>query len=273
VILSGSINLFDGSELLRAQLTALRGELDHVSVIFQERSNRGARSLVPLAPLLRDLVDDGLVDEFVRCEPSLPTEPVLHESRKRTLGLDLARARGATHYLSLDVDEFYRPSELATAKAQVEQHGWDATACCVQDYHAGPCYRRVGLTRYLGMDLHVPLICEIGDRMRYDPALPYFCCIDPSRRTPFRSAHAFPPSEIVLHHMTTVRGSRASLVQKFANSTSRSRFQQPAELADLVWRWSPATRRTPRVEIVADEFSIQQELDRSPERLRERSVL
>jgi hypothetical protein len=258
VILSGSVNLFDGAELLPALLRVLRDELDHVSVVYQECSNWGSPIETDFGVTLRDLVGEGWVDEILCYEPGrLRGAPKQHEARKRTLGLDLARAAGATHFISLDVDEFYRADELRRAKALIVHYRYDATTCRIQDYHSRPIFRCVGLSRYLGMDLCVPLIYEIGDRQAFDVALGYFCCVDPSRRLPYTKPYLFPPDEILMHHMTTIRRSRASLAAKFANSSSRSVYESHWDLADLVWDFDPRRARSPRVEIVADEFDIE----------------
>ncbi len=257
MILSGSINLFDGAELLPPLLRTLRPVLDHISVVYQLRSNRGNRHDPEMGLILSEVRRDGLLDDLACYQPDQQgLSPARHEARKRTIGLDLARRAGATHFMSLDVDEFYRPAELALARRQVEIHGYDATACRVQNYHRRPTYRCVGLDTYLGHDLYVPLICEIGGGV-FDPGIEYFCCVDPTRRLPYTNPHIFGTDEMVMQHMTTVRRSHASLVAKFANSSSRSPFEDPVELADLVWNFEPSADRRPLVEAVVDEFGVE----------------
>ena len=53
MILSASINLFDGEELLDAKLRALRSEIDHISIVYQTRSYVGN----PCSPLLLEILD------------------------------------------------------------------------------------------------------------------------------------------------------------------------------------------------------------------------
>jgi hypothetical protein len=258
--LSASINLFDGHELLPALLRNLRADVDHLSVVYQMMSWYGEPASIDLAPLLGALHRDGWIDEAVAYDrEALPNATVkAHEARKRSIGAELGRSAGASHHLSLDVDEFYRASELRWAKQAIDRDGWDVTVCRFGDYHARPTYRCVELARFHGIDLFVPFICEIEPSTRVDAALDFFCAVDPSRRLPCRRPFVFPPDRLRMHHMTTVRGSRESLVSKFVNSSSRSIFalEDPRDLASLVRRFDPSRDGAPRVTVVADEFGI-----------------
>jgi hypothetical protein len=258
MILSGSINLFDGAELLPALLEVLRSELDHISVVYQLHSNYGNRADPEHTAALTELARRGWVDDVLYYHPEHARGPaVRHETRKRTLGLHLARRAGATHFITLDVDEFYRAAELRQAKHEVELNGFDVTACRVQNYHCRPTYRCVGLDRYVGLDLHVPLIHEIGEHRAFDPSVEYFCCVDQTRRMRYAKPYRFPAEVIVMHHMTTVRRSWQSLVEKFTNSSSPSPFITPTELANLVWAFKPGPASRPSVDVVLDEFRIE----------------
>ena len=65
MILSASINLFDGEELLDAKLRALRSEIDHISIVYQTRSYTGNPCSPQLLGILDHLSKQGLVDELL----------------------------------------------------------------------------------------------------------------------------------------------------------------------------------------------------------------
>jgi hypothetical protein len=115
------------------------------------------------------------------------------------------------------------------------------------------------LATCFGADLYVPFITAVGPGTRYDATLDYFCAVDPSRRTMAARSHAFAPSALLMHHMTTVRASVDSLTTKFANSTSRPPvcLEEPDLLARHVWQFDPRLDRAPVVDVVDDEFGIE----------------
>ena len=152
MILSVSINLFDGEELLEPMLRALRTEVDHVSIVYQTRSYSGNPCSPILLPILRTLVKQGLVDQLLeyKCEPTPNEDRQIYEAEKRTLGLELASRYGATHFISLDADEFLLPEAIAFAKQQVINYGYDATACKLIDYWVSPRYQIPGMAQAWG---------------------------------------------------------------------------------------------------------------------------
>jgi hypothetical protein len=143
MILSASINLFDGEELLDAKLRALRGEIDHISIVYQTRSYTGNPCSPQLLGILDHLLKQGLVDELLeyQFEPDPFANPQIFEADKRTRGLELARKFGATHFITMDADEFILPEAMAYAKQQVIEHGYDATACKLIDYWVSQRYQ------------------------------------------------------------------------------------------------------------------------------------
>ncbi len=267
MFLSGSINLFDGEELLAPLLLTLRPELNHISVVYQTVSYWGRSASEELVPFLRALKSEELIDDLLHYDPrEYSGTPKEHEARKRSLGLWLARAAGATHFISLDVDEFYRADEMRLAKRFIMERDFDVTVCRVQDYHSRSIFRCAGLADYSGADLYVPFICRVTDGREFDTRQHFFCCVDNSRRLAYEYAHAFPSGEIVMHHMTTIRRNHKSLVSKFVNSASRPVFplENPEALADLVWRFDPRTHAAPRVSIVHDEFGLESVRQEAP---------
>jgi hypothetical protein len=258
--LSASVNLFNGDELLLPALKSLRSSVDHISIIYQTISYWGNPAPETLTGSIVSAMEAGFADDAVEYDPGeFPADaPKQHEARKRTMGISLAARKRATHFLSADVDEFYRPHEFRAAQQRIAAGGFDVTVCRIRDYHSRPVYRCADLAKYRQLDLYIPFICKVHDGVAFDPTLEFFCAVDPSRRLPCQHPHVFSPEELVMHHMTTVRRDRVSLASKFANAASRRgwELESPHALAELVWRFDPRIHKAPVVEIVADEFGL-----------------
>jgi len=267
MILSASINLFDGEELLDAKLRALRSEIDHISIVYQTRSYVGN----PCSPLLLDTLDyllkQGLVDEVLEYEfePDPFANPQIFEADKRTRGLELARKFGATHFITMDADEFILPEAMAYAKQQVIEHDYDATACKLIDYWISPRFQVRGLAEAWGDYLYVPLIYKIRPGISFTAEKiheNYFCIADTTRKLPTQNPHRL-GDRVIMHHMTTIRAQRDGLVSKYKNRSSHIPPVLPAEhMADLLRSWAPNHHWGPVTDGVEDIFSIEQSFDR-----------
>lgn len=263
MILSASINLFDGEELLDAKFRALRSEIDHISIVYQLRSYVGNPCSPHLLEILENLVNQGLVDDLLeyKFEPDPFANPQVFEAEKRTLGLELARKFGATHFITMDADEFIHGNDMAYAKQQVIENDYDATACKLIDYWISPRYRVRGLAQAWGDYLYVPLIYKIRPNIAFTAAKAhedYFCIADTTRKLPTQNPHRL-DDRVIMHHMTTVRAQREGLISKFKNRSSHIPPILPAEhMGDLLRAWTPNNRWGPVVDEVPDNFLIEE---------------
>lgn len=267
MILSASINLFDGEELIDAKLRALRNEIDHISIVYQTRSYTGNQCSSHLLEILDEQLKQGLVDELLeyQFEPDSFANPQVFEAEKRTLGLELARKFGATHFITMDADEFILPEAMAYAKQQVIQHDYDATACKLIDYWISPRYQVRGLAQAWGDYLYVPLIYKIRPGISFTAEKiheDYFCIADTTRKLPTQNPHRL-DDHVIMHHMTTVRAQRDGLISKFKNRSSHIPPVLPAEhMGDLLRSWAPNPYWGPVTDEVDDIFSIEQSFAR-----------
>jgi len=267
MILSASINLFDGEELLDAKLRALRAEIDHISIVYQKRSYAGNPCSPILLEILGALLEQGLVDELLEYQftPDPFANPQIFEAEKRSLGLDLARKFGATHFITMDADEFILPEAMAYAKQQVIQYDYDATACKLIDYWISPRYQVRGLAQAWGDYLYVPLIYKIRPGVAFTAEKVhehYFCIADTTRKLPTQNPHRL-DDRVIMHHMTTIRAQREGLISKYKNRSSHIPPILPAEhMGDLLRSWAPNHQWGPVIDEVEDIFSIEQSFDR-----------
>ena len=213
-----SYNLFDGEELLLASIKSIRANVDYICVVYQDISNSGIARNVSLSSYLERLKEVGLINEAIRYSPNINEGRHENEKIKRRLGMLACKKNRCTHFLDMDVDEFYRAGEFAQAKKFIEKNNIEVSAVSIIEYVKKPIYRLVsnymfppGSETYV---FYVPFICKITSR-RQSGLFP--CLVDPTRGF-FRDGKffLFSKQDIAMHHMSTVR---KDLYLKFQSST------------------------------------------------------
>jgi hypothetical protein len=197
--------VFDGVELLEHSIKQIRRHVDFLQVIYQDQSWFG-RSISPESVLeLEKLKRKGLIDSLIKFTQFIPVQPgaafrsKTYERAKRQMGLQSCLTAGCTHYLCMDVDEFYIEEEFKSAKEIISVKGYTSTAVKFINYVNYPTLHR-------GYDSSsVPFICKIDLNSKMDSK--FFIKCDPTRGIiPVgESTHQFKGSEISMHHMETVR--------------------------------------------------------------------
>jgi hypothetical protein len=216
---------FDGVELLEYSIRQIRKHVDYIAVIYQEKSWFGKSLPKEDLLVLQSLQKSKLIDELIlfnaftplaKKDPSSITKAKGFERTKRQHGLLKCLARGCTHYLCMDVDEFYVSEEFFTAKQEIIKNGHEVTAVRYINYVNVPTVHR-------GMDAsRVPFICKISHNAKM--GTPFFVKCDPTRGVinGSKKTHDFSPSTIKMHHMETVR---RDLLAKY-DSTTRAIFNR-----------------------------------------------
>lgn len=212
--LAASYNFFNGEEHLLASMRALRPCVDVVSIVWQEVSNAGAQITAAGRRAVQDAAHQGLVDEVIAYAPDLSLQRKENETAKRAIGLEAARRSGATHFLTLDADEFYRQAEFDAAKAAIQRHGWQSTSVESFLHIRRPVWRAHDVTCCC-------FITEIDAHTQIGTA--EFPCdhVDPSRRMTSDPArhHHFEPDVVAMYHMNLVR---ADIDSKLGNTSTRN---------------------------------------------------
>jgi len=227
---SASYNYFNGDEHFPASLRAVRGGIEHISVVWQEVSNAGEPITDTARATLEEAEAAGLIDEVILYVPDLALPRARNERRKRRLGLEAARAAAASHFLTLDTDEFYRGAELAAARAQIAEHGWRSTSVASFLHIQRPVWRAPDTTRCC-------FITEIHPETRIGVQEFPSPHVDPTRRMTARADthHHFLPDVVAMYHMNLVR---RDLDQKLRNSsTTNTAFLD--EVAARIAAWTP----------------------------------
>ena len=235
--LSAGYVVFDGLETLEKSILSISESVDLVLVSYQRISWGNTKCSEDLIPTLERLKASGLIDEILEfkdfVQSSLVTsEEVLrakaYETRKRQSLLIRSLELGATHYLSMDADEFYVSSEFNEAKLQIVKDDLQATAVRYINYLTPTLHQ--GYSQF-----KVPFIYKIGPRSQHGPAQFVFSGIDPTRGIIDESitrSRIFSQDVVTMHHMEMVR---EDLLGKY-NASSRffmNREQLPILVEDI----------------------------------------
>jgi len=227
-----SYTVFDGVELLEHSIKQIKQHVDFVHVAYQTQSWFGKPASTEDINKLKCLKSIGLIDSLECFNDFQIIKPVSvgiqtsksYETKKRQFGLNACLRNGCTHFISMDVDEFYRTEEFKKAKDFVIENNISQSACRFINYVKEPIYTR-------GMDSsHVPFICKVDRASKMSKI--FFAKCDPTRGITdnFRGIKKVLPRDIItMHHMETVR---KDLTKKY-ESTTRAIFNR-SRTKDLV---------------------------------------
>lgn len=204
---------WDDWYLLRHSVDNIRQLVDGVLIIGSTKSNHGEYSPIPEEWHNKEL--------HVR-EPKFHI-PLHSETDKRNFGLEIARARGYTHFITMDSDEFYIPEEFLRIKYLVSSKDILGVVCPVVGYFKLP-------TLSFGRDVTlVPHIHKLTSSIRHEFNRSYPHAwkagqirIDPSRSLNIHS-DVFYTEQIQMHHMTYIR---KDIDKKIRNSTARANLER-----------------------------------------------
>lgn len=224
--------VFDGLETLEGSIRSIRDSVDLVLVSYQLISWGNTKADPELLPKLQKLKGQGLIDHIIEFKNFIPMSLVTpgevlqakaYECEKRQSLLNLARSLGATHYTSMDADEFYIKSEFDRAKQIIIDEELDATAVKYINYLTPTLHQ--GYSKF-----QVPFIYKIGKLSCHHSQQTSFSGIDPTRGILDEShtrIKVFDHETITMHHMEMVR---KDLLAKYLASSRFFRDRGPLPL-------------------------------------------
>lgn len=210
-----SYSVFDGEYLLEPNIRAIRSVVDYVNVVYQRHSWYGNPAAENLLSYLQTLKNKGLIDELIEYVPNLRKSAGWQELYKRNLGLKAAIKSGVTHFMTMDVDEFYHAAEMKLAQDFILEHDIDCSFVNFYNYGPQPTDFTSGTTSCL-----MPFFARVNaySKLGKNSHLP--CVIDKTRRMKHRLGNKYYVlSNILAHHMTTVR---KDIRLKYANSSTQT---------------------------------------------------
>lgn len=220
-----SYNLFNGEELLEASIKSVRKEAYHINVVYQKTSYFGNSASENLETFLIELKNKGLIDEIYFYDKVFQ-DSIQAEAEKRDIGLKIAKKNGCTHFLSMDVDEFYDAEEFKYAKEFILKNNIKSSAVSITEYLKTPEYkllqsRSFDCEQIKLYNYYCPFIMKINKFSKQKHGKQYFpCLVDPTRSLNHNlKFYLFSIQDIVMHHMSTVR---RNLDYKYENTNSNT---------------------------------------------------
>jgi len=219
--------VFDGIELLEKAILSAQEWADDVIVCWQEISNRGHQSKTIESDLLAlQILLPGPDIHLVKYETNLTKGTKFNERVKHNLMMEVARARGNTHFVMAATDHFYLAQEVEYAKRVVLESGFDVTFTAMYTYYKFPSWQLTPREDY-----YMPFICELTPETKIERVgAGYPIYVDPSVQvTPCKRHSLFTDREIMLHHYSMVR---VNMYEKFKNAASGWNEDQMAEFLE-----------------------------------------
>jgi len=143
-----SYNAFSGCELLELSIRQIRKLVDYIVIVYQEKSWFGNSIRKEDRNIIFDLKRRGVVDDVVEFIPPYYIREAVEinrvyklECKKRNRGRRACEKAGCTHYLDLDVDEFFIPEEFERAKKYIFNNKIDFSVVQYYNYYKKPIYR------------------------------------------------------------------------------------------------------------------------------------
>jgi len=209
-----SYNVFDGYELLPFSIKAIREHVDYINIIYQSISYQGNSCDDELLLMLNTLLEQGLIDEIKCVNPIKNIPSTKFEIKKRRVGLRLAQARGCTHFMANDCDEFYETDSFNKAKDFIIKNNIKSSVAYLVDYVKEPIYQINNPNNY-----YVPFIFKLRLFSNMKKPANFPKQVDGSRcLNSKQNFHEFKQDELLCHHMRLVR---KNLLSKYANRSNK----------------------------------------------------
>jgi hypothetical protein len=202
-------NTFEGTELLEASIKEIRDCADFIILNCQTQSYYGQHIRKEDLTLIDFLQSSKLVDIVLNFNcasyggfASDPYQAKILERAKRENGRILAKINDCTHFIQMDVDEFYRKEDFIKAKQFIEDRDIWFSACPIKEHINKPTLQLDGYE-----DIYVPFICKMGDHLSYKLGGDFVAITDPTRwyNSVGYSSYKFRPDELCMYHFNNVR--------------------------------------------------------------------
>ena len=254
MLVGATYNVFDGEELLRRSIESIRPHVDHIVVVYQLVSNQGQDCRPTLLALLRELESFKLIDELIEYSPkqsfSLSEKRALMSRRSNTnvrsvpdhffnellqreVGRKACFDANCTHFMSLDVDEFYLSQDLQYAKTfMAENSQYEAFACRMRTFFKFPT------CELLPKDSvnHVNVLYQMSAEFPFRFDCQYPVVMDPTRKLEnLKRIHV--DNRVEMYHYSYVRH---NIRLKLENLSNRSSLTEDIEEFMTDWdNWKP----------------------------------
>jgi hypothetical protein len=226
--LAAIYNTWGDEDLLKKSIDNILPVVDLVIVVYSSTSNFGEK-LPSKGECIMIWTNEPVF--FKRMEPDLKKTARQNETAKRNYGLEVARELGATHFLTMDADEFYERETFLKDKERfhVESELQGLIATCTT-YFKSP-------TLSIGLDITmVPFIHKLTPTIKHEFNRRYPFAwegrsirVDPTRSLNIDTGVHL--AESTMHHMSWVR---SDINRKIRNSSAKTNLERSTVLTDYV---------------------------------------
>lgn len=205
--LAACYNVYDGVELLAGSMRSIADHIDEFIIVYQDKSNFGETGFNPL-----DHINlSGFKNvELIKYTPNVNSGH-RNETEKRNIAIRAARAKGCTHFLHLDVDEYYK--DFGEAKEAYIQSGSEGSVVGLYTYFKKPEWMFEKPDSY-----YVPFIHRLTGKT-HTGAIHYPFRVDPTRKINTKNVSYLP---YYMHHFSWVRN---DVTRKIRNSSARNNLR------------------------------------------------
>ncbi len=216
--LASIINAWDGVELLKYAMASTLSRVDLFVIVYQTTSNYGEyydplKEIQSACAVLT--MPRVIIQHYV---PHLNQSGTDNETKKRNIGLRIAKECGATHFFFQDCDEMY--SDFSGAVDQYAGAGKEGSVCPIYTYFKLPTLRFEFPDNYYVPFVHKLTPITTAGMQEY----PYY--VDPTRRVNCKDVALLSEP---MHHFSYVR---RDIVRKCRNSSARNNILKSGILED-----------------------------------------
>lgn len=205
--LAACYNVYDGVELLAGSMRSIAEHVYLFIIVYQDKSNFGETGFNPLQHV--DLSEFHNV-ELIKYTPRINAGHK-NETEKRNIGIRSARSKGCTHFIHLDVDEYYK--DFGEAKEAYIQSGSEGSVVGLYTYFKRPEWMFEKPDSY-----YVPFIHKLKGST-HAGAIHYPFRVDPTRRINTKTVSYLPH---YMHHFSWIRN---DVQRKIRNSSARNNMR------------------------------------------------
>ncbi|MGL4208119.1 MAG: hypothetical protein ACRCTY_01895 [Candidatus Adiutrix sp.] len=216
-----SYSVFDGEELLEASLISIRPVVNYINVIYQLQSWYGNPADSGLLPLLTNLKNKGLIDELAEFKPNLDLLPTRNEINKRNMGLKLAKQNGVTHFMCLDCDEMFVPTQVKDAQTFMVANQISHSYCAFFSYGPKVTHRLIEPLKIMPFFSRLSRFSTLKSRAKTP------CRVDATKKmsTNIFSRHYVFDDALIMHHMCFVRRNISRKIENSSFAEGRERLE------------------------------------------------
>jgi|SRR5690242_4904329 len=200
--LAAIYNVWDGEELLQRSIDTIKDHVQVIIIVYQTISNMGESHEPNL-----ELETGGAKLILQKYSPVVGNGGTFNEQEKRNLGLAVARQVGCTHFLHMDVDEFYQ--DFGKAKQEYIDSMAFGSVCRIFTYFCKPTWRLENLDGY-----YVPFIHRLQAHTTCGRGFAYTFYCDPTRVVNEANVVCL---TAIMHHFSWVR---KDIYKKARNSSA-----------------------------------------------------